>query len=85
MEVSKCFPSDRFAIFLNEVYLAGRHVVHRVRVTMAISGEPTERHTTLVERVISVSIGCRGAVMARLNPLNVVMLMAYHEYLHIWK
>lgn len=83
VEVSKCFPSDRFAIFLNEVYLAGRHVVHGVRAAMGISSEPTERHTSLVERVTSVSTGVRGAVMAGLNPLGGVCLMAYHVLLHI--
>lgn len=83
VELSKCYPSDRFAIFLNEVYLAGRHVVHGVRAAMGISSEPTERHTSLVERVTSVATGARGAVMAGLNPLSGILLMAYHVYLHI--
>lgn len=83
VEVSKCFPSDRFAIFLNEVYLGGRHIVHGVRAAMGISSEPTERHTSLVERVSSVATGCRGAVVAGLNALSATMLMAYHSYLHI--
>lgn len=83
VEVSKCFPSDRFSIFLNEVYLGGRHVVHGVRAAMGISAEPTERHTSLVERVTSVSTGIRGAVMAGLNPLSGSFLMAYHVMLHL--
>ena len=83
VEVSKCFPSDRFSIFLNEVYLASRHVVHGVRVAMAISAEPTEKHTTLIERVTSVSTGCRGAIMVGLNPLSAIILMAFHCYMHI--
>lgn len=83
VETSKCFPSDRFSIFLNEVYLAGRHVVHGVRAAMGISSEPTERHTTLVERLTSVSTGCRGAVMAGLSPLSAVFLMAYHCLMHL--
>lgn len=83
VEVTKCFPSDRFSIFLNEVYLAGRHVVHGVRAAMAISSEPTERHTSLVERLTSVSTGVRGAVMAGLSPVAATMLMAYHSYMHI--
>lgn len=85
IEVSKCFPSDRFAIFLNEVYLAGRHVVHGVRAAMGISSEPTERHTTLVERLTSVSTGVRGAVMAGLDPVAATQLLAYHSFLHIWE
>ena len=83
VEVSKCFPSDRFSIFLNEVYLGGRHVVHGVRAAMGISAEPTERHTSLVERVTSVSTGVRGAVMAGLNPLSATFLLAYHVMLHM--
>lgn len=85
VEISKCFPSDRFAIFLNEVYLAGRHVVHGVRAAMGISSEPTERHTTLVERLTSVSTGVRGAVMAGLDPVAATQLLAYHSYLHLWE
>lgn len=83
VEVSKCFPSDRFAIFLNEVYLGGRHVVHGVRAAMGISAEPTERHTSLVERTSSVCTGVRGAVIAGLDPVSAVMLMAYHLSMHL--
>jgi hypothetical protein len=83
VEVTKCFPSDRFSIFLNEVYMAGRHVVHGVRAAMAISSEPTERHNTLIERVSSVATGCRGATMAGLAPQSAVMLMAYHCLMHL--
>jgi hypothetical protein len=83
VEVTKCFPSDRFAIFLNEVYLAGRHVVHGVRAAMAISSEQSERHNTLIERVSSVATGCRGATMAGLNAQSAIMLMSYHVYMHI--
>ena len=83
VETSKCFPSDRFAIFLNEVYLGGRHVVHGVRAAMGISSEPTERHTTLVERVSSVATGVRGAIMAGLSGFSGTLLMAYHTYLHM--
>jgi len=83
VEVSKCFPSDRFAIFLNEVYIAGRHIVHGVRAAMGISAEPTERHTSLIERCTSVATGVRGAVMAGLNPASGSFLMAYHILLHL--
>lgn len=83
VETTKCFPSHRFAIFLNEVYLAGRHVVHGVRAAMGISAEPTERHHTLIERVTSVSTGCRGAVMAGMSGLGGTLLMAFHTYMHL--
>ncbi|QCE01079.1 hypothetical protein DEO72_LG7g2371 [Vigna unguiculata] len=61
IEVSKCFASGRFVIFLNEVYLVDLHVAHGVRAAMGISIEPTERHTSLIERVTSVATRCRGA------------------------
>jgi len=83
VEVSKCFPSDRFAIFLNEPYLGGRHVVHGTRAAMTICAENTEEHTSLLERVTSVSTGCRGAVMAGLDALAGTMLQAYHVFGHI--
>jgi len=83
VELSKCYPSDRFAIFLNEPYLAGRHVVHGTRAAMTICAENTEPHTTLIERVASVSTGCRGAVMAGLDAITGTMLQAYHVYKHV--
>jgi len=83
IEVSKCYPSDRFAVFLNEPYLAGRHVVHGTRAAMTICAENTEPHTTLLERVMSASTGCRGAVTAGLDGLAGTMLQAFHTYRHI--
>lgn len=83
IEVSKCYPSDRFAVFLNEPYLAGRHVVHGTRAAMTICAENTEPHTTLVERVTSASTGCRGAVTAGLDGLAGTMLQAFHTFRHI--
>lgn len=83
VEISKCFPSDRFAIFLNEPYLAGRHVVHGTRAAMTICAENTEEHTSLLERVTAVSTGCRGAVMSGLDALAGTLLQAYHVYRHL--
>jgi len=83
VEVSKCFPSDRFAIFLNEPYLGGRHVVHGTRAAMTICAENTEAHTSLVERVVSVSTGCRGAVASGLDAMCGSLLQAFHVYRHI--
>lgn len=83
VEASKCYPSDRFAVFLNEPYLAGRHVVHGTRAAMTICAENTEPHTTLLERTMAVSTGCRGAVMAGLDAMAGTMLQAYHVYQHI--
>lgn len=83
VEPSKCYPSDRFAIFLNEPYLGGRHVTHGTRAAMTICAENTEEHTSLLERLTSVSTGCRGAVMAGLDATTGVMLQAFHAYTHL--
>jgi len=83
VERSKCYPSDRFSVFLNEPYLAGRHVVHGTRAAMTICAENTEEHTSLVERVTAVSTGCRGAVMSGLDATAGVMLQGYHVFAHI--
>jgi hypothetical protein len=83
VEISKCYPSDRFFVFLNEIYLAGRHVVHGTRAAMTICAENVEPHTTLVERVSAASAGCRGAVMAGLDAAAGAMLQAYHTWTHI--
>jgi len=86
IEVSKCFPSDRFAIFLNEPYVAGRHVVHGIRAAMTICAEDTEQHTTLLERVSAVSTSARGAIMSGLDALPGCILMYVHLFrqLHEW-
>jgi hypothetical protein len=83
IEPSKCYPSDRFAIFLNEPYLAGRHVTHGTRAAMTICAENTEEHTSIIERLTAVSTGCRGAVMAGLDATTGVMLQAYHSLAHL--
>jgi hypothetical protein len=86
IEVSKCFPSDRFAIFLNEPYLAGRHVVHGIRAAMTICAEDTEEHTTLLERVSAVATSARGSIMAGLDALAGCIMMFIHLFkqLHDW-
>lgn len=83
IEPSKCYPSDRFAIFLNEPYLAGRHVTHGTRAAMTICAENTEEHTSIVERLTAVSTGCRGAVMAGLDATAGIMLQAFHAHAHM--
>jgi len=83
VEVAKCYPSDRFWIFLNEIYIGGRHVVHGTRAAATICSENTELHTTLVERTASVSAGCRGAVAAGLDAPAAAYLQATHVWRHI--
>jgi len=84
IEVSKCFPSGRFVIFLNEVYLVDLHVVHGVRATMGISIEPTERHTSLIERVTSVATRCRGAVPTPTNGPKKIVIIIHHDILELF-
>jgi len=81
IEPSKCFPSDRFFIFLNEVYLGGRHLVHGVRAAGTICALGVEKHESLVNLCDKVSGGVRGAVMAGLDAVAGTMLMAYHTKL----
>lgn len=83
IEMSKCYPSDSFAVFLNEPYLAGRHVTHGTRAAMTICAENTEEHTSIIERLTAVSTGCRGAVMAGLDATSGVMLQSFHAHAHI--
>lgn len=83
IEPSKCYPSDRFAIFLNESYFMGRHVSHGTRAAMTLNAENTEEHTTLLERTAAAAGGCAGAVMAGLDALAGYMLMAYTWHSHI--
>jgi len=83
IEPSKCYPSDRFAIFLNESYLMGRHVSHGTRAAMTLNAENTEEHTTLLERSAAAAGGCAGAVMAGLDVMAGYMLMAYTWHAHI--
>jgi len=83
IEPSKCYPSDRFAIFLNESYLMGRHVSHGTRAAMTLNAENTEEHTTLLERTSAAAGGCAGAVMAGLDVMAGYMLMAYTWHAHI--
>jgi hypothetical protein len=86
IEPSKCYPSDRFAIFLNEAYLLGRHVSHGTRAAMTMSTESIEEHTSLIERCEAVAGGSTGAVMAGLDVLTGYMLMCYavHGHLTEW-
>jgi len=80
IEVSKCFPSDVFFIFLNEAYLAGRHLVHGIRAASQICSALEEDHDTLLSMVDKVTGGVRGAVVAGLDPYAGVTLMALHLY-----
>lgn len=83
IEPAKCFPSDCFFVFLNEPYLAGRHVVHGVRAAARICSEPIEPYESLVHVIDKTSTGCRGAVMSGLDTVTAMYILAFHSYLHI--
>lgn len=83
LEMFKCYPSDRFAIFLNEVYYAGRHVAHGTRAAMTLCSEKTESHTTIIERLEAVATGCRGAVTSGLDAHAASMMMFSQCWSHI--
>lgn len=80
IEVSKCFPSDVFFIFLNEAFLAGRHLVHGVRAAGQICATLEEEHDSLVGMSDKIAGGVRGAVMAGLDAFAGITLMGLHMY-----
>jgi hypothetical protein len=80
IEPSKCYPSDRFAIFLNEPYLAGRHIAHGTRAATTLSSEAMEEHNSLPQRLAALAGGARGAVMAGLDAAVGQVLLSYLCY-----
>lgn len=78
IEPSKCFPSDRFFIFLNESYLGGRHLVHGVRAAGQMCTIAPEKHESLVTICDKIVSGARGAVKAGLDPIAGTLLFAFH-------
>jgi len=83
LEWSKCYPSDVFSIFLNEPYVAGRHIMHGTKAAMTLCAENVEEHTTLIERTTAVTTGARGAAQAGLDPLPSFLLQTFHVFRHI--
>lgn len=67
LEKSKCFLSDKFAIFLNEIYLNGRHVTYGLRAIMRVGTKVFEPHQSLCERANSYFSGTQGALRAGLD------------------
>jgi hypothetical protein len=80
LEVKKCYPSDRFAIFLNEVYYMGRQIAHGTRAAMTMCSENVAEKIGLVEKVTAITTGARGAVVAGLDALPAHFLMCYHVW-----
>jgi hypothetical protein len=80
LDPPKCFPSDVFFVFLNEVYVAGRRVMHGTRAASAICGDPMEEHLSFPECVDKVSNGCRGVVKSGADATAASFLQAFHLY-----
>jgi hypothetical protein len=78
VEEKKCFPSDRFWIFLNEPYFAGRHITHGIRAAAAVCSVAPEIHETLTDCISKASAGCRGATCAGLDSTAAEILMLFH-------
>jgi len=64
LELSKCFLSDSFAIFLNEIYLGGRHVTYGLRAIMRVGTTVFEKTDTMCARLNTYFSGTQGALKA---------------------
>lgn len=69
LEKTKCFLSDRFAIFLNEIYISGRHVTYGLRAIMRVGTKTFDPHETLNARANAYFSGTQGAMRAGLDVL----------------
>lgn len=74
LEKSKCFMSDSFAIFLNEIYFEGRHVTYGLRAVMRVGTREFERHETLHARASTYASGAQGAMKAGLELVSAFFL-----------
>jgi hypothetical protein len=77
LEKSKCYLSDIFAIFLNEIYYMGRHITYGLRAVMRIGTSMPEQYETIFEKLNARAAGCQGAMKAGMD-----LLAAYIVYLH---
>jgi len=68
LHATKCMPSDRMFVFLNEVYYAGAHVVSNTKAATKIASEPKQEHDSLPDRIMMLTSGAQGAVQAGMNP-----------------
>lgn len=80
LDPPKCFPSDVFFVFLNEVYIAGRRILHGTRAASAICGDPMEEHLSFPECVDKVTNGCRGVVKSGADATAAAVLQAFHLF-----
>jgi len=80
LEINKCYPSDRFGIFLNEVYYKGRHVAHGTRAAMTMCSENISSKVGMLAQLTAIATGARGAVTAGLDAVPAALLMYYHTW-----
>jgi hypothetical protein len=65
----KCSLSDKFAIFLNEIYWKGVHVIYGLRAIMRVGTKSFDEHETLAARANAYFSGTQGAMKAGLDTL----------------
>lgn len=70
LERSKCFLSDSFAIFLNEIYLGGQHITYGLRAIMRVGTTAFEKHETLSARANTYLSGAQGSMKAGLDVVS---------------
>lgn len=71
LDRAKCYLSNRFLIYLNEVYYGGRHIAHGLRAVMRIGTRAAKRAETLPDILASVGAGCRGAAKCGISPVQI--------------
>lgn len=76
LHATKCMPSDRMFVFLNEVYYAGTHVVSATKAALKIASEPKQEHDSLPDRIMALTAGTQGAVQSGL-PASIGALFCY--------
>lgn len=70
LEKSKCFLSDTFAIFLNEIYMGGQHITYGLRAIMRVGTKAFEKHETLRARANTYLSGAQGAMKSGLDIIS---------------
>lgn len=77
LERSKCYMSEKFAIFLNEIYLGGRKITYGLRAIMRVGTTAFEDHQTLGERLNAYFAGSQGAMKAGMDMVAAALVSYY--------
>jgi hypothetical protein len=70
LEISKCYLSDVFAVFLNEIYFRGRHITYGLRSVMRIGTSLPEPTDTVFDEFNARAAGCQGAMKAGMDLIS---------------